>query len=149
MTLRIAQFLAIVLTALALVPGGAHLLELPNKMALSRDDYLTVQAIYRGWWLTGIVLAMALLTNLAVAVMARGRGAPAWWAATATLLFIVFFTIFFVWTEPVNRDTASWTKVGDDWQALRIRWEYSHAANAVVVFLALCAAAMAGLTKRE
>jgi hypothetical protein len=28
--------------ALALIPAGAHLFELPNKINLSRDAYLTV-----------------------------------------------------------------------------------------------------------
>jgi hypothetical protein len=32
--LRLVQFLAIVLTALSLVPAGAHLAELPNKIGL-------------------------------------------------------------------------------------------------------------------
>ena len=34
--------------------GMAHLFELPNKIHLSREDYLTVQQIYRGWALLGI-----------------------------------------------------------------------------------------------
>ena len=34
---RIVQFAAIILTALALVPGGAHLLELANKISLDRS----------------------------------------------------------------------------------------------------------------
>ncbi|HEV8657074.1 MAG TPA: hypothetical protein VGS96_00470 [Thermoanaerobaculia bacterium] len=34
----------------------AHLFELPNKIGLSRDDYPTVQQIYRGWALAGILV---------------------------------------------------------------------------------------------
>jgi hypothetical protein len=45
---RTLQFVAIVLTALGLVPGGAHLLEMTKKMSLDRDQYMTVQQIYRG-----------------------------------------------------------------------------------------------------
>jgi hypothetical protein len=41
-----------VLTALALVPAGAHLFELPNKIGLSQDRYFIVQSIYRGWALS-------------------------------------------------------------------------------------------------
>jgi hypothetical protein len=48
MSLRVIQFLAVLLTALALIPAGAHLFELPNKMHLPRDPYLTVQGIYAG-----------------------------------------------------------------------------------------------------
>src|SRR5215813_851589 len=39
MALRLVQFLAIMLTALALVPSGAHLAALPNKMALAQAAY--------------------------------------------------------------------------------------------------------------
>src|SRR5512145_1452610 len=50
--INILRFVALLFTALALAPGLAHLLELPNKMTLSREEYLTVQQIYRGWaWL--------------------------------------------------------------------------------------------------
>ncbi len=42
MSLHVIQFLAVVLTALALIPSGAHLFELPNKVELPRDAYLTV-----------------------------------------------------------------------------------------------------------
>jgi hypothetical protein len=43
MNLRVVQFLAIMPTALALIPAGAHLFELLNKIDLTRDAYLTVQ----------------------------------------------------------------------------------------------------------
>jgi len=43
------QLAAILLTAIALVPAGAHLFAMPNKIELSRDAYFTVQAIYLGW----------------------------------------------------------------------------------------------------
>ncbi|HXM83019.1 MAG TPA: hypothetical protein VN929_13955 [Burkholderiales bacterium] len=37
-----ARFFNLPFAALALAPAPAHLLELPNKINLSRDDYLTV-----------------------------------------------------------------------------------------------------------
>jgi hypothetical protein len=40
--------LALLFTALAMIPAGAHLLEMRAKLALSRDDCQTVQQIYRG-----------------------------------------------------------------------------------------------------
>ena len=60
MSLRVIQFLAVLLTAVALAPAGAHLFELPNKIDLPRDAYLTVQGIYAGWALFGIVDMAAL-----------------------------------------------------------------------------------------
>lgn len=44
MSLTILRFAAAMFTAVALAAGFAHLLELPNKMALFRADYLTVRA---------------------------------------------------------------------------------------------------------
>ena len=65
MALRLIQFLAIMLTALALVPSGAHLAALPNKMAMAQPAYFIAQQIYAGWALFGIVLFGALAANLA------------------------------------------------------------------------------------
>lgn len=49
MTLNVLRFASVMLTAVAMASGFAHLLELPNKIGLPREDYLTVQQIYRGW----------------------------------------------------------------------------------------------------
>jgi len=48
MALRLIQFLAIMLTALALVPSEAHLAALPNKMAMAQPAYSIAQQIYMG-----------------------------------------------------------------------------------------------------
>jgi len=61
MALRLVQFLAVMLTALALV----HLAALPNKMAMAQAAYFVAQQIYAGWALFGIVLFGALVANLA------------------------------------------------------------------------------------
>ena len=71
---EVVQFLALVLTALALVPSGAHLFALPNKIDLAQDQYFVVQNIYRGWALFGIVLCGALIANLVLAILLRGQG---------------------------------------------------------------------------
>jgi hypothetical protein len=146
MMLRIVAFLAPVLTALALVPGGAHLLALPNKIGLGEAEYFAVQQIYRGWALLGIVLFGALAANLAHALLLRGRGLPFVLALAAFLLIAATLAIFFVWTFPTNQATENWTIAPADWRALRAQWEWSHAANAVLTFLALCAATAASLT---
>jgi hypothetical protein len=58
-------FLTLLFAALALGPAMAHLLELANKINISREDYLTVQQIYRGWNLLAVVVFGALLSTLA------------------------------------------------------------------------------------
>jgi hypothetical protein len=76
---RAAAFLAIVLTALALVPAGAHLFEVPNKIGLAQEEYFVVQDIYRGWALFGIVLSGALAANLWLAMALRRQRWPSRW----------------------------------------------------------------------
>ena len=62
--LTAARFASLLFAALALAPAMAHLLELPNKIDLAREDYRTVQQIYRGWALLGFVVVGALLSTL-------------------------------------------------------------------------------------
>ena len=148
MGLRSVQFLAVILTALALVPAGAHLFELPNKIGLEQESYFIVQNIYRGWALFGIVLFGALAANLALAVAVLRQPAPFWLALAAFVLIAATLAIFFTWTYPANQATSNWTVVPDDWRELRTRWEYAHAVNAVLTFLALCAVTLSLLQTR-
>ena len=139
MALRLIQFLAIILTALALVPSGAHLAALPNnyKMAMAQAAYFIAQQIYAGWALFGIVLSGALAANLAHTIVLCRLGRSFGYALGSFLLIAANLAIFFVWTFPTNQATNNRTVVPDNWNNLRIQWEYSHAANAMVTFAAL------------
>ena len=82
MALRLIQFLAIMLTALALVPSGTHLAALPNKMAMTQASYFIAQQIYAGWALFGIVLfgGLALSFSALWRRIWRTRSCCAGWA---------------------------------------------------------------------
>lgn len=139
--------LAVVLSAaLVLVPSGAHLAELPNKIALSRDEYLTVQQIYRGWASFGVIVYAALA--LALAFTLRVRRAPRAFrpALTGLLCLVGTQAIFWVFTFPTNQATSNWTVLPGNWTSLRVQWEYSHAASAVLNLAALVALPHAALT---
>ena len=149
MIVRSAAFLAVVFTALALVPAGAHFFELPNKIGLSESAYFTVQQIYAGWALFGIALIGALALNLVLAVLLR-RDRPAFYFAVAAFAAMAAsLAIFFTWTFPTNQATANWTQSTQNWEALRAQWEYSHAANALVTFVGFCSVTLAVMTMRE
>jgi hypothetical protein len=148
MRLKTVQFLALTLTALVLVPVGAHLFELPNKIDLAREPYFIVQGIYRGWALFGIVLLPALVATLALALMLRRQRLPFALAAAAFLGIAATLAIFFTWTYPANVATANWTTVPPDWETLRTQWEYAHATNAVITFAAFCALVLSTLATR-
>jgi hypothetical protein len=146
MSLRVVQFLAVVLTALALVPSGAHLFELPNKIGLPRDAYFTVQGVYAGWALFGIVDLAALIMNVVLAARLRRQRVAFSFAVTAAVCFVAFFAIFFTWTFPANQATANWTSMPDNWSELRRQWEYSHAVNAAVMLIAFCSVTLSAIT---
>jgi hypothetical protein len=147
--LRIVQFLAILLTALALVPAGAHLFALPGKVDMTQAQYFTVQDIYRGWSIFGFVLIGALAADLALMIgMWRDRG-PLRLAATAFCLMASTLAIFFIWTWPANQATRNWTVPTPDWEQLRVQWEFAHAGNAILTFIALCCVILAVLRAGE
>jgi len=145
--LRFLQILAVVLTGLELAPTGAHLFELPNKIGLPREQYLTVQHIYNGWAFFGVVLIAAIVVNLGLAALLWRRGRRYWSALAAGVLLAISLAVFFAWTYPANEATANWTTLPADWPLLRVRWEISHAVNAVLTFAALCLAAVAATAR--
>ncbi len=137
MLTKASQFLAVVLTALALLPGGAHLMALPAKMAMPEDPYFVVQQIYRGWALAGAVIFLAIFANVLAALLTRQSRWKWQLFAAAGVLIAVTLAVFFAWTYPANQATGNWTSAPENWEQLRSDWEYSHAANAVITFLAL------------
>jgi hypothetical protein len=139
MALTAARFMSLLFVALALGPSLAHLLELPNKIGLAREDYLTVQQLYRGWALLGFVVAGALLSTLVHAIMVRKR--PRQFALALVAFFCIVGTqvLFWTFTFPANQETGNWTVLPENWMALRTQWEYSHAASAVLNLIALVA----------
>jgi MFS family permease len=144
MATKASQFVAIVLTALALLPGGAHLMALPAKIAMPEDPYFVVQQIYRGWALAGAVIFLAIFANVLAALLTRDS--PRKWRlfGAAAALIAVTLAVFFTWTYPANQATGNWTSAPENWEQLRSEWEYSHAANAMLTFLALlCSVAAA------
>lgn len=149
MPTKMVSFCTILLTALALVPAGAHLFELPNKIGLSQEAYFTVQGIYRGWALFGVVLIGSILANTAFAILLRRQGGAFWLALLASALMVATLIVFFAWTYPANRATSNWTTEPANWRELRVQWEYAHATNAALTFLALgCVTASALLARR-
>lgn len=143
---KFLQFTAIIVSALALIPSGAHLAALSNKIALPPEQYFTVQAIYRGWAFLGALWPAALLANAGLAYIVRAQPVPLWLAVAAAFCFAAMIVIFMLWTFPANQATENWTSVPADWRELRKQWEYSHAVNTLIVFAALCLSTLSVVT---
>lgn len=138
------RFFAIACTALPLMPAGAHLLELPNKLGLPADEYLIVQQLYRGWALAGVIVAAALISTGVLVYKLRGQSG---WVAAVVAMACILATQLVFWstTYPVNIATENWSFLPTDWKTLRLRWEFSHAASALLNLAALFAASIAAL----
>lgn len=134
-----AHFASAGFVALSLAPALAHLLELPNKIGLGRDDYFTVQQIYRGWALLGIVVFGGLVASALLVALLRREGRAFAWAVAALVCLVGAQAVFWIFTYPANVATANWTIVPNDWEVMRARWEYSHAAGAALNLAAMAA----------
>ncbi len=143
------QFIALVLAALALIPAGAHFFELPNKMALDGQAYLTVQQIYAGWSLFGIALIGSLAANLALAVAVRRERIACVFATAAFASMLTVLLLFFAFVYPMNAATENCTVMPANWEALRMQWEYGHAVNAVLTFVAFVCVSLSVVVGRR
>ena len=147
--IRTAYFCSLLLVGLALGPALGHLLELPNKIGLSADDYLRVQQNYRGWALLGFVVIPEVGATGALAVLLRRRAGEFGLAVVAFLCAVAAQVDFWVFTYPANAATDQWHMLPSNWEGLRTQWEYSHAAGAALNLLAFVALIVAVLRHRE
>ena len=150
-TIRLASF---VLAALALSAPAAHLLELPNKLALNGPLWLDVQQhLYRGWGplLGGPVEIVALATTLALFVMRRRDPATRRLTLASGIAYAGMIAAFFAFNDPVNAALNGWTpaSVPPDWHAYRLRWEIGHALAAALSVIALAAMLRTWLIERD
>jgi hypothetical protein len=131
------RLLAVVSVALCLIPAGAHFFELANKMSLSPAEYMTVQKIYAGWSFFGVAIVAAILFTLTHTLMVRADRTAFLLSLTAVLCLAATQAIFWMFTYPMNVASNNWTITPQNFEAARRQWEYSHAANAVLTFVAL------------
>jgi len=125
------------LSALTLAPLMAHLLELPNKMPLSRDAYLTVQSIYSGWNMLGIIEVATVVFSTILFILTIKNERPLRFIFFTIICFDLALILFFSFTYPANRETDNLTILPDNWQQLRNVWESSHAARAALYIIGL------------
>ena len=146
---RTVPVLAIVAVGLCLIPAGAHLFELPNKIGLAPEQYMIVQCIYAGWALFGVAIFAALALTLAHAVLVRAAPYAFWLSLAAFACLALTQAIFWTFTYPLNAATANWTAKPADFEAARRQWEYSHAVNALLTFAAFLAMTLSALGARR
>ncbi len=132
----------LVFAVLAVFAPMAHVLELPNKLALDAELWLAVQQhLYRGWGpFVGAPTELgALLTSLLVVYLRRRSRAVLAATVLASVGYAGMLAGFFLLNRPVNAAVALWTAttMPPDWMAYRARWEAGHAIAAALALASL------------
>ena len=139
MFLKVWRFIAVMLAALTLGLGFCHLMQLPARMAW--DQYLWVDSTVGGGlyaWFGSVGAMIDVAAVLALSLLAyfvKEHGRPGYCPALlAALLFALALVLWWVVVYPVNVELATWVNgpVPDDWTRWRARWEWGHAAIALI-----------------
>ena len=121
-------------------------MELHSKLRLSRQEYLVAQKLYRGWQLVAPIVVLALFSTGLLVWQSMTSGLRCQAASIIAFLCIAATQVVF-WTStfPVNRETRNWSEAPHHWEALRRKWEYSHATSAVLNLVAFISSILAAL----
>ena len=153
----VLEVIAILLTAVVLSLSLAHALELPGKMRLGREAYLTTQTIYYpGFTLGGIAEPLAIIAVLALLISTAPVSTRFWQLLISLVGLAAVQIIFWFWVQPVNRIWLKEVQLGragaaffgkqgqatdggdstlEGWRALRDRWESGHVARAAFALI--------------
>jgi hypothetical protein len=143
MAKRWAFFASLLFVSLTLVPGGAHLLALPNKIVMNAQDYLAAQQAYRGWAFAGALVVAAIISTASLAYCLRKSRAETIRALVALGCLLLTQVVFWTLNFPANQATEDWTHLPVNWERLRLEWEIGHAVSALLTLAALVALLLA------
>ena len=123
----------------------AHALELPGKLRLSKEQYLSVQPIYHpGFTIGGMAEPVGLFLTLLLVLLTPYGSTESWLVIGAFVALLTMHAVYWLLTHPVN---DFWfeelqppglggavfnvePREDPDWTQLRNRWESSHVLRA-------------------
>jgi hypothetical protein len=139
MFVRLWRFLTLVLAALDTGMALCHTLEMPAKLKVDAQLWLTFQhTLYRAFGPEGpgAFIEMGAIITAAVLVFVVRKRRPAFYLSVvgAVFLAVAFFVVWLLFVNPVNAATAKWTidSIPENWMALRNQWEYAHTTRFVL-----------------
>ena len=154
MFIQIWYFATLTLTALLMGTSFAHALEMPQKLRVDGQTWLTFQhTLYPYFAYVGAPVELgSIVTAAFLSYLVRAQR-PAFFFAlgAAVCLAIAFFVVWLGFTNPVNAQTARWTAASmpADWASWRSQWEYSHLTRFVLHLTAFGALVTALLRRSE
>jgi membrane-bound metal-dependent hydrolase YbcI (DUF457 family) len=138
MTLKIWQFATIMLMAVAMSAAFAHLMEMPAKMTFEQRLYVSLhRTLYPNFGrIAGIAEVLAVIAVVGLTWRLRNQETMFVPLLVSALLMVAAHVIFWILVQPANSTMASWSldAIPDNWTQWRNRWEYAHAARAVLEF---------------
>jgi hypothetical protein len=134
MSLRTWRFITLLLAALGMAMGFAHLLQLPAKMRYDADLYAAVNTtLYQTFGVVGAILyVLAIVASVVLAVQSRRR--PGFVSSLlGTMCLMLSLGLWFTLVQPVNLEwysalQSTAVNVPEIFVRLRERWEYGHVA---------------------
>ncbi len=142
MLLKAWRFITILLTALLLTLGFTHLWQLPPRMSFDGALWLETLRRYVEFGPEGpgpVIEVAAVLSTIALVFMVRGRKPAFALTLSAAITLVVSMLAWWVFVYPINVELARWTAemLPQNWTDFRDQWEYTHAARAVLMLVAL------------
>jgi hypothetical protein len=147
MFLKAWRFITIMVVAVLMTMGFTHLWQLPPRMTYEGALWFDTLTFYLKFGPSGpgpLVEMAALITTLVLLFLVRGRR-PAFDLTLLALVVLALSTVaWWVFVYPVNRELLSWTidTLPQNWVAFRNQWEYTNAARAILMVIALGALAL-------
>ena len=151
-------FATVLLAALGLAPGFAHLLEMPIKLQYAPQLYQQVTSTLYAWFgIVGGAVQVAAIASVFL-LMARRRRSPHLASGFAMRVALVaLLASLLAWgafVAPVNARWASATAARDVdlpalYAQLRVRWEYGHLVAHALWFVGFCALLRGVLPARD
>ena len=132
--MQTARLITLILAALGLAPGAAHVLEMPVKMTYTPELYTAVTSTLYAWFgsVGAVCQVGALISAMWLAYRSRTLASfrPALFGALALAASLAIWSAV---VAPVNADWGQLIKAGSDalpdaYSRLRPRWEYGHVA---------------------
>src|SRR5215510_11323188 len=101
----ILQVTAVCLVSVAMALSLAHALELPGKMRLDKQVYLTVQPIYySGFFIGGGIGAGGGIAVTLILVLVTSSRSPAFlWTVFAFVALVAMHAAYWILTNPLNK----------------------------------------------
>jgi hypothetical protein len=139
MLVRTWRFITLVLAALDTGMALCHALEMPAKLKVDAQLWLTFQhTLYRAFGSEGpgaFIEMGAILTAIVLVFLVRRRR-PAFYLSLGGAVFLAaaFFLVWLPFVNPVNTETARWTvdSIPENWMDMRQQWEYAHTTRFVL-----------------